>query len=157
MTANLTLIAVAGTLFGCGVVLLMAKSLVRALLGILLMGNGVNILFLVASGPAGRAPIVDKESAKTTVIGPEGISDPLPQALVLTAIVITLAVTAFCMALAHRAWAVSASDNVEDDIEDARIHELAESDVVPDTDYRDTRDPHALADSGASDDEGEDR
>ncbi|AKT51750.1 Na(+)/H(+) antiporter subunit C [Arsenicicoccus sp. oral taxon 190] len=147
MTVNLTLALLAGVLFGSGVVLLMARSLVRALLGVLLMSNGVNVVFLVASGAPGRAPIVSKESAASVTIGAGGISDPLPQAMVLTAIVITLAVTAYCLALAHRAWQLSSSDNVEDDPEDTRIGQLAETNAVPDTDYQDTSDPHALADA----------
>ena len=59
------------------------------------------------------APIVD---------GREGpISDPLPQALILTAIVIAFAITAFLLALAVRAWAATSEDFVEDDLEDRRI------------------------------------
>ncbi|WP_019286070.1 Na(+)/H(+) antiporter subunit C [Arsenicicoccus bolidensis] len=153
MTVNLTLVVLAGVLFGSGVVLVMARSIVRALLGVLLMGNGVNVVFLIASGAPGRAPIVSKSSAEGVVVGADGISDPLPQAMVLTAIVITLAVTAYCLALAHRSWQLSSSDNVEDDPEDARIGHLADTDQVPDTDYADTTDPHALADT-ATDDQG---
>ncbi|WP_392466513.1 Na(+)/H(+) antiporter subunit C [Arsenicicoccus cauae] len=156
MTVNLTLVVLAGILFGSGVVLLMARSLVRALLGVLLMSNGVNVVFLVASGAPGRAPIVGKASADGVTVGADGISDPLPQAMVLTAIVIMLAVTAYCLALAHRSWQLSSSDNVEDDPEDTRIGQLADSDRVPDTDYADTTDPHALADA-ATDDRGDHR
>jgi multicomponent Na+:H+ antiporter subunit C len=52
---------------------------------------------------------------------PAAVSDPLPQALVLTAIVITFGVTAFLLALALRSWLLTGSDAVEDDIEDRRI------------------------------------
>ena len=48
-------------------------------------------------------------------------SDPLEQALILTAIVITFGITAFLLALAYRSWTEQGSDEVEDDIEDLRI------------------------------------
>ena len=54
-------------------------------------------------------------------------SDPLEQALVLTAIVITFGITAFLLALAHRSWSESGQDEVEDDIEDRRIAGKGES------------------------------
>lgn len=119
MSPNLTLILVAATLVGTGVYLLLSRSIVRALVGVLLMGNGINLLFLVASGPAGEVPILGDSDG-----GP--ISDPVPQALVLTAIVITLAMVAFVMALAHRAWQLGHNDLLEDDEESARIHRRAE-------------------------------
>lgn len=121
MSANLTLIAVAMALIGCGVYLLLARSVVRALLGFLLMSNGVNALFIVASGLPQGPPVVDPEA-----LGP--VSDPVPQALVLTAIVITLAMTAFVLALAHRAWQIGRSDLLSDDVESSRIHRKAERD-----------------------------
>ena len=110
MTPNVTLIVVASALIGTGVYLLLARSIVRALVGFLLMGNGINILFLVASGPAGEVPIIGEGDG-----GP--ISDPVPQALVLTAIVITLSMTAFVLSLAHRAWQLGRDDLLEDDEE----------------------------------------
>lgn len=95
MTPTLTLVIVASVLVGSGAYLFLSRSLVRALMGFLLMGNGVNLLFIVGSGPAGSPPIVGA--------GEDGpMADPVPQALVLTAIVITLAMTAFVLALAHR-------------------------------------------------------
>ncbi|MEL4358900.1 MULTISPECIES: Na(+)/H(+) antiporter subunit C [unclassified Luteococcus] len=146
MSPNLTLAVLAGVLFGTGISLLLSRSLTRALLGVLLVSNGVNVAFLVASGPPGKPPIVDKAEAAATVIGGDGISDPLPQAMTLTAIVITLAVTGFVLALAHRQWQLAGADDVEDDAEDARIQELAHSNDLAGSDYTDTADPHALAD-----------
>ena len=119
MSPNLTLILVSATLIGTGVYLLLARSIVRALVGFLLMGNGINLLFMVASGPAGEVPILGEGEG-----GP--MADPIPQALVLTAIVITLAMTAFVLALAHRAWQLGRDDLLEDDEESARIHRRAE-------------------------------
>lgn len=146
MSPNLVLSLLAGTLFGCGVVLLLSRSLVRALLGIMLMGNGVNVVFMVASGRAGKVPLVTKDQLGKVVIGPDGISDPLPQAMVLTAIVITLAMTGFVLALVHRQWQLAETDTVENDPEDERIARMAETNDTSGSDYSDTADPHALAD-----------
>lgn len=134
MTPNLVLALTAGVLFATGVYLLLSRSISRALLGVILLGNGANVLYLVAAGPAGRAPIsgLNEEAAMT---------DPLPQAMVLTAIVITLGMTAFILAMAHRSWQLSRSDDVEDDLEDLRLVEMADRDDVPnrepDTDSED--------------------
>jgi multicomponent Na+:H+ antiporter subunit C len=85
--ANLTLVLTAAGLIGCGVYLLLERSLSRVLLGIVMMSNGVSLAFLVAGGPAGEAPVVNGTDTAT-------MADPLPQAMVLTAIVITLATVA---------------------------------------------------------------
>lgn len=128
MTPNLVLSVLVGVLFATGVYLLLARSITRALIGLLLMGNGGNILFLVASGPAGRAPIVTGDDST-------GMSDPLPQAMVLTAIVITLGMTAFILAMAHRSWQLGRSDVVDDDAEDVKIVRRAETDDMSLSDY----------------------
>ncbi|MEA5055152.1 MAG: NADH-quinone oxidoreductase subunit K, partial [Propionicimonas sp.] len=53
---------------------------------------------------------------------------PLPQAMVLTAIVITLSVAAFVMTMAYRSFQINGHDEVQDDVEDTRIRALAEAD-----------------------------
>ncbi len=122
MTANLTLIVVVGVMVGCGVTLILERSLTRILVGFVLLGNGLNVLFLVVSGPAGSAPIIGLSSDR--------MSDPLPQAMALTAIVITLGTTAFGLALAYRAWQLTGTDDVQDDLEDDLIRRRAERDQV---------------------------
>lgn len=126
MSPNLTLALVAGVLVACGVYLLTERSLSRILMGVLLLSNGVNVLFLVASGRAGRPAIIGRGDAET-------MSDPLPQAMVLTAIVITMAVSAFVMTMAYRSFQLNGHDEVQDDREDARIRKLAEKDSVSST------------------------
>jgi multicomponent Na+:H+ antiporter subunit C len=128
MTPNLVLTVLVGVLFAAGVYLLLARSITRALIGVLLMSNGANILYLVASGAAGRAPIVGGDDDTR-------MSDPLPQAMVLTAIVITLGMTAFILAMAHRSWQLSKSDVVEDDVEDVKILRRAEADDLTHSDF----------------------
>ncbi|WP_182526796.1 Na(+)/H(+) antiporter subunit C [Nocardioides dongkuii] len=124
MTVNLTLVLTSAALLGCGVYLLLERSLSRVLVGLVLIGNGVSLAFLVAGGPAGRAPIVVKGEDTG------GLSDPLPQAMVLTAIVITLATTAFVLAMAYRSWQLNGHDDVQDDVEDATVRRLAGIDVT---------------------------
>ena len=57
----------------------------------------------------------------------------MPQALVLTAIVIALGTTAFLLAMAHRSWQLNANDDVQDDVEDASIRRLAAADEASDS------------------------
>lgn len=118
MNVNLTLVLTCAVLVGSGVYLLLERSLTRVLIGVILVSNGVNLAFLVASGPAGKPPLVDRYAAST-------IADPLPQAFVLTAIVITLGTTAFVLAMAYRNWQLTGHDDVQDDAEDAAIRRLA--------------------------------
>jgi multicomponent Na+:H+ antiporter subunit C len=113
MTVLLALVA--GTLFACGTWLLLQRRLSRIIIGIGLLGHAVNLLLVTSGGLGGRAPIVQ-----------DGVqvgeySDPLPQALALTAIVITFGVTAFLLALGYRSWQLTGDDRVEDDVEDRLI------------------------------------
>ncbi|MBI9115838.1 Na(+)/H(+) antiporter subunit C [Sanguibacter sp. YZGR15] len=118
MSPNLTLVVATGALFIAGVYLLLERSLTRVLIGFILISNGVNLLFLIASGRAGGPPLIGEAE-------PAEMSDPLPQALILTAIVITLALTAFVLAMAYRSWQLHGHDEVQDDLEDRRIVRLA--------------------------------
>lgn len=129
---SLTLVVVAGFLIACGVYLLLERALTRLLLGIVLASNGVATLYLVVSGPAKGAPFVGDRP-------PEDMSDPLPQAMVLTAIVIALASVAFVLSLAYRQWRITGSDDVPDDAEDDLIKQLAERDEVSSTYDPDTQ------------------
>ncbi|MDO5627737.1 MAG: Na(+)/H(+) antiporter subunit C [Mobilicoccus sp.] len=128
MTANVSLSLLIGVLFGTGISLLMARGIIRAFLGVLLVSNGINLLFVVAAGPPGSAPILSKAVEAD-------MSDPLPQAMTLTAIVITLALTGFAAALAHRSWQLQQSDVITDDPEDVRIHEKAVENDISDSDF----------------------
>jgi multicomponent Na+:H+ antiporter subunit C len=109
-------VALVGVLYAAGTYLLLQRSLTRVVMGLGLMGHGANLLLLLAGGRAGREPIVGSGEAPMT--------DPLPQALALTAIVITFGVTAFLLALAYRSWQLRHSDEVENDLEDRRIARL---------------------------------
>jgi multicomponent Na+:H+ antiporter subunit C len=95
-----------------GTYLMLHRTLTRIVLGIGFLGNGVNLLIMVSGGPPGGMPIIGRA-------GP--FTDPVPQALVLTAIVIGFALQAFLLALAWRSWTIDDNDEVEDDIEDRRV------------------------------------
>jgi multicomponent Na+:H+ antiporter subunit C len=110
---------IASVLFGCGVFLLLQRTLSRVILGLGLMAHAANLLLMVVGGRAGQPPIVGDFAEGETV------ADPLPQALALTAIVISFGITVFLLALAYRSWVLSHDDEVEDDIEDRRIAKLA--------------------------------
>ncbi|MFJ8577654.1 Na(+)/H(+) antiporter subunit C [Micromonospora sp. NPDC093277] len=119
---SLVLVIAVGVLVATGVTLLLERSLTRILLGVILLGNGVNLLILVGGRPGG-APLVGTGPAG-------GTSDALPQAMVLTAVVITFGLTAFLLAVAYRSWYLSGDDEVQDDLEDRQIARLAERNEV---------------------------
>lgn len=104
--------AVIAVLFAVGSYLLMERSLTRVALGVGVIGNGVNVLIIASGSEPGEAPIIGREGVLT---------DPLPQALVLTAIVIGFALLTFLMTLAWRNWTITGNDEVEDDVEDRMI------------------------------------
>lgn len=104
-----------GVLFAAGTYLILQRALTRVVIGIAILGHGANLLLLTSGGRAGEAPFVSKDA-----LGGD-FSDPLPQALALTAIVITFGVGAFLLTLAYRSWTLTHDDEVEDDIEDRRI------------------------------------
>jgi multicomponent Na+:H+ antiporter subunit C len=107
------LAATAAALFAVGTYLVLQRKLSRIIIGIALLGHGANVL-MVSSGKRGRAPLIGN--------GPtDGLADPLPQALALTAIVISFGVTALLLALAYRSWLLTSDDEVQDDVEDRDV------------------------------------
>ena len=127
-----SLAALVGLMGTVGTFLLLHRSLTRVILGLGLLANAVNLISLGAGGPPASAPIVGRD---------EPLADPVPQALVLTAIVIGLGVTAFLLATALRSWTIDGNDDVEDDLEDRRLARAglaAERDGGPDPTRLDT-------------------
>ena len=110
---TIALAAAAALLFGIGTYLVLQHTLSRILIGIALITHGANIL-LMGAGRRGSPPIVGSGD-------PDGFSDPLPQALALTAIVISFGVSALLLALAYRSWLLTHDDEVEDDVADRAI------------------------------------
>ncbi|WP_233486736.1 Na(+)/H(+) antiporter subunit C [Zhihengliuella sp. ISTPL4] len=137
MDVSLALIAIMAVLFACGVYAMLERSLTRVLIGFLLLGNATNLLLLIVMGVPGNAPF----------FGTEGdLSDPLPQALTLTAIVITFAVSAFLLALIYRSWQLGQADTVEDDEADIALRERTDADEDLMDDESETDDDDATTD-----------
>lgn len=127
MTVLLALTA--ACLFGIGTYVVLQRKLSRIIIGVALLGHGANVL-MIGSGRAGNAPIVGNGDAA-------GLADPLPQALALTAIVISFGTTALLLALAYRSWLLTDDDEVQDDLEDEMIARRG----MPDDDLPDAGDP----------------
>lgn len=142
MTAHLLPLIMIGALTSAGVYLLLERNLTRMLLGLLLIGNAVNLLILTVGGSAGNPPIRGRTSD-----GQSTTADPLAQGMILTAIVISMGIAAFVLALAYRSYQLTTAEDVETDPETARVAEGSEiedddlPDVVP---SRDTDEPDEL-------------
>ncbi|PCG83699.1 Na(+)/H(+) antiporter subunit C [Streptomyces sp. WZ.A104] len=114
MIVSASLLATAVVLCAVGGILMLTRPLTRILLGAVVVSNGINLLVLSSTGRAGAAPLLYGVAFNR-------ITDPLPQAIALTAIVITLATTAFLLAMAYRSHQLTGTDEVHDDLEDRRI------------------------------------
>lgn len=111
---SLVTLTVAAILFAVGTYLVMQRMLSRVIIGLGLISHGANLLIMLAGSGSTTPPVLGATDAAD-------VADPLPQAMVLTAIVITFGITAFLLALALRSYVLTGSDAVEDDIEDRRI------------------------------------
>lgn len=116
MTVPLIMIIAMGAMYASGIYLMLDRSLTRVLLGFLLMGNATNLLLMLTGGVPGRPPLTDGENLTT-----DGMLDPLPQALILTAIVISFGLTAFLLAMVYRSWRFVRDESLQDDLEDMRV------------------------------------
>ena len=137
-TINAVMALTIAVLFATGFYLLLQRSLMRVLIGVVVLGHGTNLLLQIAGGPPGRPPILGTVPA-------EVITDPLPQALALTAVVITFALTTFLLALGYRSFVLVGHDEVQDDVEDRRIGAQSMPDASLDADH----DHAAVADDEA--------
>jgi multicomponent Na+:H+ antiporter subunit C len=100
---------VIGALYGFGLYSLMRRSIVKVIIGLALLGHAANLLIFTAGGLSrGAVPLID--AGATALVPPH--ADPLPQALVLTAIVIGFAVQAFALVLLRRAHQTIGADDL---------------------------------------------
>lgn len=136
-TGSLTLAIVVAVLFGTGTYLLLQRTLTRIVIGLALMSHGVNVLLLLSGGRSGVPPLIGDDDAGR-------YADPLPQAMALTAIVISFAILAFLLALAYRSWTITHDDEVEDDVEDRRIsrHDYEQIETSDPEDLEDEAEDH---------------
>ncbi len=102
---------VVGCLYAAGTYMMLRRSLFKLILGLVLLSHGANLLIFTVGGlTRGRPPIAPPEG--TVPVAPS--ADPLPQALILTAIVIGFAVLAFSLVLFHRGYQTFGSDDPDD-------------------------------------------
>lgn len=137
---SFAILLLAGVLVGCGVYLVMERTLSRIFIGLSLITNGINVLILAMAGAAGLPPLLGKDWS--------AITDPLPQALILTSIVLSLGTTAFGLALAYRSWRLTGHDEVVDDVEDRRLLRRIERErhLLDDSGVEGTEDPGVVYD-----------
>ena len=131
MIIDLSLILVMGVLYAVGVYLVLARTLTRVLLGLMLISNATNLLIVHAGGPALLPTFYEKD------IPADQYTDPLPQALTLTAIVIGAAMVAFVLGMIYRGWVLARADEIQDDDEDLRVATSDHFDTEEDTPIED--------------------
>ncbi|MEM7348342.1 MAG: Na+/H+ antiporter subunit C [Chloroflexota bacterium] len=99
-----------GGLFAGGVYMLLRRSIVKLVIGLILLGHGANLLiFLLGRLTPGRPPLVPIDAVRPI----EPFADPLPQALVLTAIVIGFGLQAFALILLRRLYQTVQTDDLD--------------------------------------------
>lgn len=107
---ELVLAVVIGVLYATGIYMILRRSLFKLILGLSLLGHASNLLIFVASRLTRNAPPLIPDGAD--ILSPP-YSDPLPQALILTAIVIGFGVQAFAVVLIKRAHAMTQVDDFD--------------------------------------------
>ena len=105
---ELLLAVVAGVLYAAGLYLMLRRRLAQLIVGLSLLSNGSNILILSAAGVTRSKPPLITEGVSL-----EPFADPVPQSLILTAIVIGFGVLAFALVLAHRVHQSAGSDDID--------------------------------------------
>lgn len=112
-----------GTLYSCALYMLLRRSLVKLIVGLILLGAGSNLLIFTAAGLVrGHPPLIPSDT--TSIAAP--YADPVPQALILTAIVISFGVTIFAVALIYRTTRTLGTDDADDLTETDRLGEVSE-------------------------------
>lgn len=113
-----------GILFGCGLYCTLQRSIVRLVLGVLLLSQGANLLVFLSGGLTTGVPPMVPEDAKVPT---PPFADPLPQAMVLTAIVIGLGLVAFLLTLVFRAHEAVGSDDINSFDSTEQAHGVSKS------------------------------
>lgn len=102
---------VIGVLYSAGIYMILRRSLVKLILGIIILGNGANLLiFLLGRLVKGSPPIIPGDSKVFEAV----YADPVPQALILTAIVISFGLQSFSIILIKRAYKVVKTDDLDE-------------------------------------------
>ncbi|MDN3553596.1 Na+/H+ antiporter subunit C [Halomonas almeriensis] len=105
-----SILAVAiGVIFASSIYMMLRRSIVKLVIGLMLLSNAANLLIFTMAGLTRGAPPLVPEGQ---VAPPGAVADPLPQALVLTAIVIAFGVLSFAVVLVRRAWEIVRTDDL---------------------------------------------
>ncbi|MBN1447718.1 MAG: Na+/H+ antiporter subunit C [Bacteroidetes bacterium] len=107
---HVLLAILSGILFAAGVWLILRRSLARLVLGLILLSQAANLVIFTSGGLHRAAPPIVGENA-TALEAP--YADPLPQALILTAIVISFGLFAFFLVLIKRAHQETGTDDID--------------------------------------------
>ena len=103
---------VVGGLFAASVYMILRRSIVKMVIGLILLSNAANLAIFTAAGMRTGAPPLIPVGQMEPMITPS--ADPLPQALILTAIVIAFGVLAFAVVLIHRAYEIVGVDDLDE-------------------------------------------
>jgi multicomponent Na+:H+ antiporter subunit C len=107
---ELILIIIIGVLYWAGLYMLMRRSFVKVIIGLIFLGHAANLLiFTVGRITKGAPAFINLDG---TI--PDTFADPLPQALILTAIVIGFGVQAFAIVLFKRAFKTTGTDDLDE-------------------------------------------
>jgi len=107
---EVVLAIITGILYAAGIYMMMRRSIVKLSIGVILFSNGVNLLiFLSGRLKKGKPPLIPGSSD----VFIEAYTDPIPQALILTAIVISFGLQAFAIVLVKRAYKVLHTDDLD--------------------------------------------
>ena len=121
------LVLLAGVLFAAGVYLVLRRNMLRMIFGLVLLSNAVNLLVFAMGRVARLAPPLVPEGAAAPVAA---VANPLPQALVLTAIVIGFGLVSFALVLAYRSFVTLGTVETDEMDEEEPAPADAASDAV---------------------------
>lgn len=99
-----------GILYTAGVYMLLRRSILKFIIGIIFLSNATNLLVFLSAGPvAGKPAFLGGETGDAV-----NYADPLPQALVLTAVVIGLGIVVYLLAIKYRFFSETGSDDLDE-------------------------------------------
>lgn len=107
---NIVMAFVIGALYAAGLYMMLRRSIVKLIIGLAILSNAANLLVFTAAGMVRGEPPLIPEGEEYLVLS----ADPVPQALILTAIVIGFGVLAFAIVLVQRAYETIGTDDVDE-------------------------------------------
>jgi multicomponent Na+:H+ antiporter subunit C len=107
---EIVLAIVVGVLYAAGLYMVMRRSIIKLIIGLVLLGHAANLLIFLSGGLIRAVPPIIPEGE---IVPLTTVADPLPQAFILTAIVIGFGVVAFTVVLIHRTYQTIGSDDID--------------------------------------------